>query len=273
MKTKVSLSFVALCAVVLLSLSSILGVFSTLLGLFTFFAPLRFLSGIARIIFTLLPVALVVLLFLREKKDIKQYAYLTLLIGGITILASVVLSLFNIIRYGLVFMQITFYFAIISDIFLGVLTIFSALAIKNGSVSAKHALLARISLVVQLVVTFLSLAVLQFSEIGSSFATIMLILGIATFPKAVIDHDHCRLVTKNLLIGIAAVIIFLLIIVGIANGIANSSSGSSSYSSNTGNSSNSSSQRCFNCGGDGWDSANNCSCVWCGGDGRTSWNP
>ena len=31
--------------------------------------------------------------------------------------------------------------------------------------------------------------------------------------------------------------------------------------------------RCNNCGGDGWDSANGCSCVWCGGDERTSKNP
>ncbi len=30
---------------------------------------------------------------------------------------------------------------------------------------------------------------------------------------------------------------------------------------------------CSNCGGDGWDSANDCRCVWCGGDGQTSWNP
>ena len=30
---------------------------------------------------------------------------------------------------------------------------------------------------------------------------------------------------------------------------------------------------CNNCGGDGWDSRNGCSCVWCGGDGYTSWNP
>ena len=27
------------------------------------------------------------------------------------------------------------------------------------------------------------------------------------------------------------------------------------------------SYQCNNCGGDGWDSVNNSSCVWCGGDG------
>lgn len=32
-------------------------------------------------------------------------------------------------------------------------------------------------------------------------------------------------------------------------------------------------KKCSNCGGDGWDSANSCTCVWCGGDGITSWNP
>ena len=44
-------------------------------------------------------------------------------------------------------------------------------------------------------------------------------------------------------------------------------------SSNSGSGNSSGSYRCNNCGGDGWDSANGCSCVWCGGDGRTSWNP
>lgn len=51
-------------------------------------------------------------------------------------------------------------------------------------------------------------------------------------------------------------------------GSCNESSGGSSKSG-----SKSSEYRCSNCGGDGWDSANGCSCVWCGGDGRTSWNP
>lgn len=41
----------------------------------------------------------------------------------------------------------------------------------------------------------------------------------------------------------------------------------------TSGSSTSSRGNCFNCGGDGWDSANSCSCVWCGGDGYSSWNP
>ena len=51
--------------------------------------------------------------------------------------------------------------------------------------------------------------------------------------------------------------------------ISDSDSGGSNYNGNN----YSGSYRCDNCGGDGWDSANGCSCVWCGGDGRTSWNP
>lgn len=44
-------------------------------------------------------------------------------------------------------------------------------------------------------------------------------------------------------------------------------------STSSGGGNNSRDYRCNNCGGDGWDSANGCGCVWCGGDGRTSWNP
>lgn len=59
------------------------------------------------------------------------------------------------------------------------------------------------------------------------------------------------------LVLVVAMLVFFLM--GFANG-----EGDRSYSSG---------YECFNCGGDGWDSANGCSCVWCGGDGRTSWNP
>ena len=57
-----------------------------------------------------------------------------------------------------------------------------------------------------------------------------------------------------------------LVVVAIVTFIVADTSGSGSGSgSKRGN--------CNNCGGDGWDSANSCSCVWCGGDGYTSWNP
>lgn len=62
---------------------------------------------------------------------------------------------------------------------------------------------------------------------------------------------------KGWMIGIVVALIIVLA-VSCSDGSSTSSSGG---------------YRCNNCGGDGWDSANRCSCVWCGGDGKTSWNP
>ena len=69
------------------------------------------------------------------------------------------------------------------------------------------------------------------------------------------------------IIGLVVVLVIALVVA------CSGSTGSSSSSGSSNNDSNSGSYRCNNCGGDGWDSANGCSCVWCGGDGRTSWNP
>jgi len=63
---------------------------------------------------------------------------------------------------------------------------------------------------------------------------------------------------------IGIIVVLIIVLVASCSGSGNKSSSSSGSSSGT---------RCNNCGGDGWDSANSCSCVWCGGDGRTSWNP
>lgn len=70
--------------------------------------------------------------------------------------------------------------------------------------------------------------------------------------------------SKGWIVGLAVTLLIALVV---------TSSGDSSTRSSSSTGSNSGDYRCNNCGGDGWDSANGCSCVWCGGDGRTSWNP
>ena len=62
------------------------------------------------------------------------------------------------------------------------------------------------------------------------------------------------------IIAVAGLVLFYIL-----SGVLNPSGGSAGGTNDK--------EKCSNCGGDGWDSANGCSCVWCGGDGRTSWNP
>ena len=67
--------------------------------------------------------------------------------------------------------------------------------------------------------------------------------------------------SKNWAIAIVVILVIALV-ASCSDNIGGSSSGGGSKKGN-----------CNNCGGDGWDSRNGCSCVWCGGDGYSYWNP
>lgn len=81
------------------------------------------------------------------------------------------------------------------------------------------------------------------------------------------DEDRDIKKTLKIVLGVAGVLLFAWLMAAAIVSCDSDGGG------NNGGYSNSGSQRCNNCGGDGWDSENNCKCVWCGGDGKTSWNP
>ena len=94
------------------------------------------------------------------------------------------------------------------------------------------------------------------SVYGVISATIGVAFFVWAFRRTALQNESIR---KSIIILTATILATILLTLGGYRAITNNN-----YSS---------SGNCFNCGGDGWDSENNCSCVWCGGDGKTHWNP
>ena len=94
------------------------------------------------------------------------------------------------------------------------------------------------------------------SVYGVLLATLGVVFFVWAFRRTTFSDESLQ---KSIIILVATVLATTLLVVGGCRAIINNN-----YSS---------SGNCFNCGGDGWDSENHCSCVWCGGDGYSSWNP
>lgn len=265
MSKKISLSFVMLAAVVLLSLSSIIGIFSLLINLFQHFTPLGFVSSIAHIINTLTPVALFSLLYLQQKRDTKKAATIILLIGGIATFFSVAISLLQFLKGGLSLYSVDSYINTAAKILMGIMYILASNAIRNGKTDKVITTISVIAVYVRILGLAASLIIVGSSAITAALAPIALLVGLSAFPKTILDYENCQFATKSVLTIIIVVVIVFVISMGIGLRIAYAPSGNTTDSG--------SANRCFNCGGSGWDSANNCSCVWCGGDGSSSWNP
>ena len=94
------------------------------------------------------------------------------------------------------------------------------------------------------------------SVYGVLLATLGVVFFVWAFRRTSLSDESIR---KSIIILVATILATTLLVIGGYRAITNDN-----YSS---------SGNCFNCGGDGWDSENHCSCVWCGGDGYSSWNP
>lgn len=263
MKRKISISFVFLLLATVLSLSSVTNNFRNFC-LYLSYDGQTLMSIIRHIITcvkSLIPIALVILLVLNSKHDVKKSASITLLIAGIVYLISLLQTL------PATFRMITDYYTIIRlpekilDIVLCIILFTSYSSLKKVKITEKAwkttwqltLFGAGFGLVIPVLVAIID----PYSFKLSSFMPALLALGVCFLSNTILDYENCVLLNRKNFKRIAIVAAVLLAIWIIFSGPSDTSG----------------SYRCNNCGGDGWDSANSSSCVWCGGDGKTSWNP
>lgn len=260
MKKRLSFAFILMCFVALLSLSDVVGLFSSVLLLFSNFTLISALQILCRIVVVLTPLAIVVLLYINRKNDIKATICLVLKICGYVTLIGVALkyrtwidlfSSFSVIwPYNLMAL-----ISMLSSVVLGILLLCVDSSVKNNKTNLAVKVFASIGIVLWLEVFLLHNSVegMASANLLTALKFFMMFLSLWFLPKTVCDYENCFLFGHKAIILMICVVV--LVVVG-RNIIARSNRGN-----------------CFNCDGSGWDSANNTSCVWCGGDGYSSWNP
>ena len=270
MRKEISFSFVAMCLVTLLSLGDIIGVFSSIIGLFENFSLLNALRIICNMIDVFTPATIAILLYLNRKQDIKSKAYIVLIICGCTQLMGALLSVPTLIS---LFANPTYpanpafalipLFEILSSAILSIFLIVVVISAKSSKVNAAVKVFGCVSIWFGVLLLLLCMIpdIKRNSDLSffTSINILLLAAGLCYLPKTFYDYKNCGQIDGlgiTMLCVLGAVVVFgLLVFRG----------GMSPGSNNRGN--------CFNCGGDGWDCENHCSCVWCGGDGDAIWNP
>lgn len=268
MKKNVSFAFVLMCLVTLLSLGEIISALSAIIALIKNFHIINALTQLCNIICLLAPPAFAFLLYRNRNKNQTSSIFVILMLCGIAELVGMLLKSSTLMNQIAMLTSPSWYLVILpfmaklASIALGILLIVVASSIKIGKTSAAVKGLALV-LIWLGIFNMIGSLIPDISALGSTgiwaaAKTIMYALALWCLPKTIYDYDNCFFFGSNalkLLVAIGIVVIFVIIV---SNSIVNDSSP-------RGN--------CFNCGGDGWDSNNNCSCVWCGGDGYSSWNP
>lgn len=271
MKKNVSMSFCLLAILAVLSLKDIFNVFFAFFNTFRAFSIMRVISALINIIRTLAPFALILLLYLNTKQEAKKKAYVTLLICGIAQLCYCVIrihSLGSTVLVGNILYTVQALTNYFTQIITGFVFLFAANSLKQEKQNKSVVILTTITVYLNLIPIGTSM-LLGTMNLVAIVAPLLLLVGVSLLPKTLYDHDNCVFVNKKSLTVVVGIIVVLCIVIWIAGGQVFGSGSTNSGNGTVG----SGTYRCNNCGGDGWDSANNSSCVWCGGDGRTSWNP
>lgn len=259
MKRRISFAFILMCIVTLLSLTDIIGIFTGVFSLLRNFSLMSAVQTLCRIVSVLTPLAIVVLLYLNRKNDIKSTACLVLKICGYVILANVALSYRTLINLFSAFIyswssNLMILVISLNSIVLGILLVCVASSVKNNKTSSAVKVFAVIGLWLGVLLLLGSVVGLQGANLLKGAKIFMMFLGLWCLPKTVCDYENCFFFGRKAMILMVCVVVAIAVCRNIITG-----------DSSKGN--------CFNCGGTGWDSANRISCVWCGGDGFSSWNP
>lgn len=261
MKRKVSFSFLLLCICTLAYIPQMIGIYSVVAGMFRTLDLMNIIDGLMTVLHRMIPVTLVLLLWF-NRKGITQKSASAVLVGcGIVEISNVVLEIIYLTGYfrwsedPLMYRQLSL---LLIWLLVGIVYLLAASAIMKKDRTDFYVVLAMMALMLSVV----PMAVLAVSGQGKFLADIgcvLLTAGLVTLPETLYNYEKCYFVNSKILITVICVIAIFSVAIFFGDG------GSSSSSTGV--------YRCNNCGGDGWDSANNCSCVWCGGDGKTVWNP
>jgi heme A synthase len=219
-----------------------------------------------------MPIAIIILLILNQKKDVAKISTIILSVFGVLRIVALVLGVGNLFaelpKYDEVMAMTSRVCSMIISISTIALVFLSAKSIKNKQTSKYMKVFNIIIIVVTLFYGALSYITKSSSSTASNTAFISLLthvvigFSLSTLPKTIYDYENCEFVTKTKLVVICVLAISIGLFTALFGILSNDSENSDGGK-----------YRCNICGGDGWDSENNCSCVWCGGDGKTHWNP
>ncbi len=263
MSKKISRAFFLLIVVTIISLSDYLRLPRNIIGLFTNFSPQGFALGIVNVVKTLLPPAMLVLLCMNEKKNVKKVANIVLIVGGLVYLGGFLLGakgLVGSLGSSDIFVVLRGVFPRVNAVITGIVLILAALNLKNRKQDHVVMVIAAVTLFINLV--YIASILISKGNILSAMVPVLFVIALAYFPRAIYNPENCEAADSNFFIAAGVVVAIFVFCMLAAN-----------YAVNSDSSAENSTQECFNCGGDGWDSDNNGVCVWCGGDGKSSWNP
>ena len=193
MKKPMSMSFLLLSILSLLSLGRVWTVLKNLPLLFQRLSPLSYLSIPLSLVLTLMPLALVALLVMNTKRDMKKIAVPGLIALGIAQLLSVALGLRTIgesLRPEL-YIWLPDLIKRFANLITGILLILGGKSIKEEKKNPVMAVLASIGMYFSAV----PLAVGLLTGQGEVSVNIFLLLaGLWLLPVTIFDHENCVLV-------------------------------------------------------------------------------
>ena len=257
MKKKFPMALLFLGIYSLLAVTNLLNL-SAIMAYPAYFGAFGILSSISSLLITLMPFALVVVLVLCGSKDMQKITQIGLYVFSGCHVLKAIFSIIDVISIpvGDAYF-ISCWIGILATLCTALTLFFAADAVKKAAPRPPMFIFGILAMAAHFVPSAAYLLLGAINVIGLA-APFLLLGGLLMLPKTVYNYEHCFVVSKSNLKAIGVIAVVIVIILVIIDLIANGGS-------TTGN--------CFNCGGDGWDSANNCRCVWCGGDGEAVWNP
>ena len=264
MQKRVSMSFSLFAIAAVMSLSALLSIPSKLISAFQHFNIMSFLATLGFVAATLLPFALVALLYWNAKRDVKKITYILLMVCSalyaLRFVRNVTSLLFVLVNDGLP--SFGSLVTMVNVCITAVALLLAAISIKKEQSNLALKILVSVAVyanLIPLVASYVAPDVIP----SYSLPPLLVLIGLSMLPKTLYDNEHCVCVNKKSLTVIGVLLAAVLLVSIISDHVL-------SQSDNNGGSGGNS---CFNCNGSGYDTANNCPCVWCGGDGQSSWNP
>ena len=222
-----SLAFLLLAGYILLSLSNIIDVLLDVVNVFRYFNTSMLIGYLMNVAIVLIPVALLVLLILDGKKEMKEVAWIVLVAGGILKLFSLLKMVIPTLMNGgvdLIGMLPLFARWIITAI-AGVLMIIGALNIKDG----KNRKLIPIAVLGGFLFLFFgTIGVLSGSmPLLTMLRELLLLIALCVLPGTFTNYETC--VKANgaglkIVAVVLAAVFFVMVVASMAN-----DSGSSQY--------------------------------------------
>lgn len=213
---KMSLSFLLLAIYVFFTISNTFNIFIRL------FDPrvhalatgriVALVTVLVALVKALVPIALIILLYLNKKKDIKKIAQIVLLVAGIVNCYSVFRNISTIFRYNIGGMSIHDWmpqlYSTIFTLVLCIVQIMGFLSLISNQKNKKIEMIAKVGCIIYLILVVMNMIVTQVS-IWGVVLNLLLIMGISCFPDTIIDYSSAKMAKGNIVkIAIAMVVVF-----------------------------------------------------------------